>query len=139
MASYRPDKLGSVIRGITSELIATKLQDPRISPFTSITRVEVSGDLLHAKIHVSVMGEDSEQRRTLAGLEHARGHVQRALAKAIVARNVPRIHFVLDQSIKNTARILQLIDESLPQTEENTVEEDTVEDDRDDLPDGANS
>jgi ribosome-binding factor A len=138
MASYRPDKLGSVIRGITSDLIASKLQDPRISPFTTVTRVEVSGDLLYAKIHISVMGEESEQRRTLAGLEHARGHVQREIAKSIVARNAPRIQFVLDQSIKNAARIFQLIDESLPKAEE-VEEEDIDEEGKDDSPDGAAS
>jgi len=113
MPSFRPDKLGSLIRTIVGDVIAHKLQDPRVSPLTSVTRVEVSGDLQHAKIFVSVMGEAGEQKRTMLGLDHARGHIQRIIAKQITARTCPHIRFVVDDSIKYSARITKIIDDSL--------------------------
>jgi ribosome-binding factor A len=104
--------MASVVREIASDVIANHLQDPRICPMTSITRVEVSGDLQHARIHVSVMGSESDQRRTLAGLNHARAHVQRAVAAGISARQCPHISFELDQSLKKAAAILKIIEEN---------------------------
>lgn len=112
MRSYRPDKVASVVREIASDVIANHLQDPRICPMTSIVRVEVSGDLQHAKIHVSVMGSEAEQRRTLVGLNHARAHVQRAVAAGLSVRQCPHITFLLDNSLKKAAEILKIIDEN---------------------------
>lgn len=114
MKSFRPDKMAAVIRSIVSEMIAEKIQDPRVSPFTSVTRVEVSGDLQIAKVHVSVMGDETQGRKTLRGLEHAAGHFQRAVAAGIKARHCPHLHFVLDSSIKKAAEILKIINENVP-------------------------
>lgn len=113
MPSFRPDKLGSLIRNIVGDVIAHKLQDPRVSPLTSVTRVEVSGDLQHAKVFVSVMGEAGEQNRTMMGLNHARGHIQRIVARQVTARICPKIRFVVDESIKDSARIIKIIQDSL--------------------------
>jgi len=114
MASFRPDRVASLIRNITADLIANKLQDPRISPMTSLTRVEVSRDLVHAKIFVTVMGTDGQQRATMAGLNRAQGLIQRTLARSLRIRQCPHIRFELDQSIKKSAEILRLIEENAP-------------------------
>jgi len=113
MRPFRPDKLASVIRNTVGEAIAHNLQDPRVSAMTSVTRVEVSGDLQHAKVYISVMGSETVQSRTLMGLNHARAHIQRILAGRITARQCPRIRFVADDSIKRSARIVQIIKDSL--------------------------
>jgi ribosome-binding factor A len=115
MPSFRPDKMASVIRSITSDMIANRLSDPRISPFASITRVEVSADLQIAKIYISVMGSAADESRTLRGLDHARGHIQRTIATKITARHCPEIRFIRDESIKRAAEIIRIINENVPQ------------------------
>jgi len=114
MKSHRPDKVASVIREIVGTMIAEKLQDPRISRFTSVTRVEVSGDLQFAKVFVSVMGNPAEERNTLRGLDHARGRIQRAVAQGIALRVCPQVSFVADGSIKKAQEILRIIRENVP-------------------------
>jgi len=113
MATHRPAKMASLVRQIVSEAIAQKLNDPRISPLASVTRVEVSGDLQVAKVYVSVMGSEAEGRTTLRGLTHAAGHIQRLLSEHWHARHCPEIRFVLDDSIKGAARTVAIIEESL--------------------------
>jgi ribosome-binding factor A len=113
MRSFRVDKMGSFIRTLVSEAILNKINDPRVSRFASVTRVEVSGDLQVAKVYVSVMGTPAEERKTLAGLHHARGHVQRWVGRQLAVRNVPEIRFVLDESIKGAAETVRRIDDTM--------------------------
>jgi ribosome-binding factor A len=115
MRSFRVDKLGSTIRDIVSDAIANRLNDPRISPLTSITRVEVSGDLQIAKVFVSVLGGASQARKTMAGLTHAGGHVQRLVAERLSVRRCPEIRFVLDASLKKAAETIRVIEDSVGQ------------------------
>ncbi|UCG16978.1 MAG: 30S ribosome-binding factor RbfA [Phycisphaerales bacterium] len=113
MRSFRADKMGSFIRMLVSEAISNKINDPRVSRFASVTRVEVSGDLQIAKVYVSVMGTPADERKTLAGLRHARGHVQRWVGRQLTVRNVPEIRFVLDESIKGAAETVRQIDDAM--------------------------
>jgi ribosome-binding factor A len=113
MRSFRIDKMGSFIRSLVSEAIAHKINDPRVSPFASVTRVDVSGDLQLAKVYVSVMGSEAEQRRTMAGLEHARGHIQRLVGSQLRVRHVPELRFVQDDSIKGAAETVRQIDSEM--------------------------
>ncbi len=138
MKSFRPDKMASLIRGIVSDMIANKLNDPRISSFTSITRVEVSGDLQLAKVYISVMGSEAQERKTMAALEHARGHVQRAIAKGVTARVCPVLSFHTDRSIKKAAEIIKIIDENIPPADY-VSEEEPCSNEAEDNIDGANT
>ena len=113
MPSHRPAKMASLVRNIVGEAIAHQLNDPRISPMASVTRVEISGDLQIAKVYVSVLGSESESRKTLEGLGHATGHIQRLLSKRLHARHCPEIRFLTDISVKGAARTVQIIDESV--------------------------
>ncbi|GMV96585.1 MAG: 30S ribosome-binding factor RbfA [Phycisphaerae bacterium] len=113
MKSFRPERVAQVIREVVSEAIANKLNDPRIEPLSSVTRVEVSADLEHAKVWVSVMGEASAGRRTLAGLKAAAGYVQRLTAAELSLRTTPHLTFHLDESLKKAAQTIRLIDESM--------------------------
>ena len=113
MRSFRVDKMASTIRQIVGDAIAHRLNDPRISPLASITRVEVSGDLQVAKVYVSVVGDAAQGRRTLAGLQHAGGHVQGLLAGKLTVRRCPEIRFILDESLKKASETMRMIDESL--------------------------
>jgi ribosome-binding factor A len=107
---YRQEKLGELIALELSDLLRTRVKDPRVG-FASITHVEVSGDLRHAKIFVSVMGTPEEQTETMKGLRNATGYLRHELASRIVLRYMPEIAFKLDTSIAEGARLLNLINQ----------------------------
>lgn len=110
MKPYRIEKVSSEVRSIVSDAIKHRLQDPRISPLTSVTRVEVSGDLALAHIHVSVYGSQSEQSKTMRALEDAAGYIQQLLAKALPIRQCPHLVFHHDESLKKGDEVLRMID-----------------------------
>jgi ribosome-binding factor A len=128
---YRIEKVANVIRDVVSDAIANRLSDPRISPFASVTRVEVSGDMQHARVYISVMGTSADQRTTLAGLANAAGHVQKLLGKKLRMRHCPRIDFVSDDAIKKGDETLRVINAVM-----RTNEPDDVTDRSDEVPDG---
>ena len=105
---HRQERLGELIAAELSDLLRTRIKDPRAG-FASITHVEVSGDLRHAKIFVSVMGNAEEQAETMKALRHASGFLRHELATRIVLRYMPELVFKLDTSIEEGARILALI------------------------------
>ena len=107
---HRQEKLGEQIAAEVSDLLRTRMKDPRVG-FASITHVEVSGDLRHAKIFVSVMGEAEEKKSTMEALRHATGFLRRELAGRLTLRFMPEIVFKLDNSIEQGTRILGLIRE----------------------------
>ncbi|HWS84775.1 MAG TPA: 30S ribosome-binding factor RbfA [Ktedonobacteraceae bacterium] len=105
---HRQEKLGELIAAELSELLRTRVKDPRVG-FASITHVEVSGDLRHAKVFVSVMGSPEERDATMQGLKNATGFLRHELATRLVLRYMPEIVFKLDKSIEEGSRILELI------------------------------
>jgi ribosome-binding factor A len=113
--NWRQDQLSEVISRELSDLLRTRLKDPRVG-FASITAVDLSADLRHAKVFVSVMGDEQEQRATLAALHHASGYLRHELAQRLTVRYTPDISFRLDQSIAHGAHLLDLINQvSAPQ------------------------
>ena len=96
---------------MAAETILFSLQDPRVKGVT-VTRAEVSGDLQHAKIFVSLMGSEGEQKLTMHGLRHATGFVQSKLAKRLQTRFTPVLTFVLDKGVKNALEVSRLIREA---------------------------
>jgi ribosome-binding factor A len=105
---HRQEKLGELIAAELSDLLRTRVTDPRVG-FASITHVEVSGDLRHAKVFVSVMGELSEKEETIKALKHAAGFLRHELAERITIRYMPELVFKLDTSIEQGSRILEMI------------------------------
>jgi ribosome-binding factor A len=104
----RQDMIGEQIAEDLSDLIRTRLKDPRVG-FASVTTVEVSADLRHAKVFVSVMGSAEDQRDTMRALDHATGFLRRELAQRLNIRYTPEIHFKLDDSIARGAHVLELM------------------------------
>src|SRR5215813_1530959 len=112
MKAHRLARVAEVIREVASETILFELRDPRVKG-VSVTRAEVSGDLQHAKVYVSIMGMPGEQQLCLHGLRHAAGFIQSKLASRLKTRFTPVIHFVLDQGVKRSIEVSRLINEAL--------------------------
>jgi ribosome-binding factor A len=94
-----------------AEIIRSGIKDPRISPLTSVVSVEVAPDLKTCKAWISVYGDETVEKDTLAGLKSAEGYIRRELARRINLRNTPEIRFIVDQSIAYGVRMSRLIDE----------------------------
>ncbi len=109
MMSYRVNRIAEELKREVTDILQTELKDPRVSKLTSVTAVELSRDLRHAKIYVSVLGSEEEQERTLAGLRSAVGFVRSELGKRLELRHVPEIAFHLDSSIAHGVKISQLL------------------------------
>lgn len=125
MSSRRVLKVASAIREVVSMAILTQLRDPRIENVT-VTYVEVAGDLRHAKVHVSVMGDEKKQELCMHGLRNSAGFLQQKVAARIDTRYTPRLSFALDEGVKKSAevnRILGELREEQSGTEPNEVEE----------------
>lgn len=112
MKTYRPARVAAVIREVASETILFELRDPRVQNVT-VTRAEVSGDLQHAKIYVSVMGTVSEQKTCMYGLQRAAGFIQSKLGDRMKSKFVPVLQFVLDKGVKNSIEVARLLAEAL--------------------------
>lgn len=112
MKSHRLARVAEVIREVASETILFEMSDPRIKGVT-VTRAEISGDLQHAKVFVSLMGSEKEQDLCMHGLRHAAGFVQSKLANRLKTRFTPLISFVLDEGVKKSIEITRLINEAL--------------------------
>ena len=115
MKTHRVARVAEAIREVASETILFELRDPRVKGVT-VTRAEVSGDLQHAKVYISVMGSPSEQQLCMHGLRHAAGFVQSKLARRLQTRFTPVIQFVLDEGVKKSIEMTRLINEALSQS-----------------------
>ncbi len=108
--SHRRARFASALRNVVAKLIRTELSDPRIRGLVSVSRVEVSPDLRLAKVYVSVLGKEGEQKSSLAGLRHGAGHLQSLLKKHLEFRVCPRLDFRLDEELKESLATMALID-----------------------------
>jgi ribosome-binding factor A len=106
--SRRPEQMAETLRQVITDSLARDVRDPRVG-FVTVTGVLVSGDLSHARIMVSVPGEDAEKSRAIEGLESAAGFLRSRAARALTTRSVPELHFELDRGLEHAARINQLL------------------------------
>lgn len=111
--------------------ILAELSDPRIRDVT-VTHVEMSGDMRYAKVHVSVMGDESRQRLSLRGLQSAAGFLQSKVAKRIDTRYTPKIEFLLDQGVKRSIEVARILHEVLPHPVTEVEEEEEYDEDSSD-------
>ena len=120
----RVERVAALIRRETSELLLHGIRDERVHQgMVSITDVEVSGDLQHCKIFVSIYGEDADKRNVLEGLKAASGFLRGELGRRLQMRRAPEVVFQLDRGIEKGTSVLNLL---------NRLEEERQE--RDDQP-----
>jgi ribosome-binding factor A len=109
--SGRPQKLGDLIQREVSDLIRLEVRDPRVGMIT-ITSVDVSPDMTHAKIYFTVLEKDKLQD-TLEGLKRSAGFLRAQLAKRVQMYTTPELRFLYDESVERGDRLSRLIDAAL--------------------------
>ena len=109
--SVKNTRINGEVQRELAEIIRGEIKDPRIAMMTSVVVVEVAPDLKTCKAWISVLGDETSQADTLAGLESAEGYIRSLLAKKINLRNTPQIAFILDQSIAYGVNMSKKIDE----------------------------
>ncbi len=111
MRPYRKEKVASLVRQIVSEAIVHRLHDPRVAPLTTVTRVEMTDDLLIARVYLSVPGDDAVESRTIAAIRHAAGYIQRMVAGELSIRQCPELRFEIDKAVKGVRRTMELLED----------------------------
>src|SRR4029453_6450911 len=113
--SDRMRRVNEAVREVVSEGVG-ELKDPRIG-FVTVTGVETSPDLRHARVFVSVLGSEAKRKRTLDGLAAAHGVLQARLARELRMKRTPQLAFEYDRSVAEGVRMSKLIDELAPDGE----------------------
>ncbi len=107
---HRSTRVAEAIKDEVASILLFKLKDVRVpSERVSVTKVEVTGDLRHATVFVSILGDEELQEIAIEGLQSARGYVRSEIGKSIQLRATPELHFKLDHSLEHGANILALI------------------------------
>lgn len=110
MAWDKFEKLVELIKRRISAIVLHKLKDPRIG-FITITKIDLSRDLKDCKVFYSVLGSKGEITRTTHAINNARGFIQREVAKTLRTRVMPKIVFVVDESVVGVERVERLLDD----------------------------
>ena len=108
MGSGRMRRVDEAVRAVLSDAIARNLQDPRVG-FVTVTGVKTSSDLRHARVYVSVLGDERNRDASLEGLRSARGLLQGLLASELKLKHTPTLTFCYDESVERGMRISQLL------------------------------
>jgi ribosome-binding factor A len=109
VAGHRHERIAGEIRQEISAMLAGELKDPRLSNFATVTEVRMTPDLKQARIYVSVMGPEDEQKSTIKALTAAAGFVRHELSERLQLRRAPELLFVLDRSEEYAQRINELL------------------------------
>ena len=115
----RVERVAALIRRETSELLINGIRDERVHQgMVSITEVEVSGDLQHCKIFVSIYGEEAQRQQVLEGLQAASGYLRGELGRRLQMRRAPEVVFQLDRGIEKGTSVLHLLNRLEEEREE---------------------
>ncbi|MBI5182823.1 MAG: 30S ribosome-binding factor RbfA [Nitrospinae bacterium] len=110
MEVKRSKRVGGVLLHEISQILLKDIKDPRIG-FATLTEVEVSNDLKYAKVFVSILGEESEKKNTIKGLQSASGFIRRELGSRIRLRFIPELIFKIDNSLEHGAYINKILED----------------------------
>ncbi len=110
-------RVDEAVRAVLSEVIASDLKDPRVG-FVTVTGVKTSQDLRHARVFVSVLGDEQARDESLEGLRSAHGFLQRHVASELALKHTPTLVFVYDHSIDRGMRITQILHDTEPADDE---------------------
>lgn len=110
MTKNRIPRLNSLLKEVISEVIHREVRNPLVHTLITVMQVEVSGDLQHAKVHISVIGNEKEKKDTLQALQSAAGFISVLASKKVDLRYFPTLTFKLDTSVEKQMKIDALLD-----------------------------
>jgi len=113
MARRRVARLGEQFRREITEILQREVKDPRVG-FVTITAVDVTPDLFHARVYVRVMGDEARKKEALEGLDAAASFIRGELGQRLHIRRIPELRFEIDRSLEHAQRIEQLLREVRP-------------------------
>ncbi len=108
MRSDRLRRVDEAMREVLSEAVTKEIKDPRVG-FVTVTAVDTASDLRHAKVYISVLGDDGVRQRSLDGLRSAHGFLQRRVADELRIKHTPTLEFLYDDSLDRGLRIEALL------------------------------
>lgn len=108
--SVKNIRINQEVQKELSIIIQRELKDPRIDPLASVSDVEVAPDLKTAKVYISVLGDESKKKSTMAGIKNAAAFLRSQLARRLNLRNTPELRFILDDSVEYGMKIESLLD-----------------------------
>ena len=108
VAGRRQERLAEQIRDEVAQMLVRELKDPRLG-FTTVTRVELSSGLQHARVLISVLGDVAAQEETLEGLASASGYMRHEISHRLRLRRAPEMVFVLDRGAEASEKIEELL------------------------------
>lgn len=105
MTKNRTDRLNSLLKEVISEVIRKEVKNPHVHQLITVTSVDITKDLRHAKVYVSVIGTELEKEETLKGLQSAAKFIAITASKKVVIRFFPELHFKLDDGVNQQMRV----------------------------------
>ncbi|HET9010854.1 MAG TPA: 30S ribosome-binding factor RbfA [Gemmatimonadaceae bacterium] len=118
---HRSDRVAAAMREEIATFLANDVKDPRIMGLVTVTAVEITRDLRHAKVFVSVLGSDSQRAATFEGLDNVATHLRGRVGRALRLRVAPEIEFKNDDSVAHAAHIEQLLAQVRKETPSETT------------------
>jgi len=105
----RTERLNSLLKEVLSEVIRTDVKNPHVGTLITITTVEITKDLHHAKVYVSVIGPEKERKKTIVALQSAAGFISITASRKVVMRYFPALKFILDTTVDQQMKIDSLL------------------------------
>lgn len=121
MAKYRSGRINEEVKKTISNIIQNEIRDPRFTAMVSVTKVDVTKDLRYAKVYVSILGKEAEQKEALAIIKNSASFIRKELAKGVKLRNTPEVIFELDNTIEYGMHIDALL-EKIKENDKNDSE-----------------
>ena len=108
MSGRRAQRVGEAVRETIAEMLLREIKDPRIGMIT-LTAVEFSDDLRHARVYFTCIGDETARQRSLSGLRSASGFIKTQLTRRLQLRYAPEIEFIFDASVEGADRLASLL------------------------------
>jgi ribosome-binding factor A len=107
--SQRQDRVAELLRAELSDLLLFRIKDPRVH-LASVAGIDVSGDLGHARVRISVLGDEAQRQGAVEALQHAAGFIRSQLGKRLRLRVTPELVFVLDRGAEHSQRMTEILE-----------------------------
>lgn len=127
MAVKRTDRLNSLLKEVISEVIRKEVRNPHVNELLTVTRVQITPDLRHAKVYISVIGDETDKIATLEALNSAAGFIAVQSSRKVVMRYFPELKFKLDDSVEKHMRIEEIMKALASEREKRKPDDDELE------------